>query len=148
MLCANAGTDWNGFNGERGWYLLGAMRIAWIMEAGEGLHEIPAQYRKRARAHAHIQGGYLGDGQRIFIADRKRSKLFERAVDLGARSRSGLIYRAFRTKTGAPLTLGDSLLGTLLCGRIGVSSTSRMPKIGAARDGSPLLFVSATPSSC
>jgi len=108
MLCSNTGAGWETFTGERGWYLLGAMRIAWIMEAGQRLRDIPMHYRARAGANAHVEAGWLDDGQRVFIADRSRSALFDRAVDLGAQSKQGLMFQAFRTKAGEPLRFGAS----------------------------------------
>lgn len=108
LLCANSGTDWDGFSGVRGWYLIGAMRIAYIMEAGQRLHDVPHHYRGRARGNAHIEANRLGDRQRIFIADKTRSARFDRAVDLGATEIDGLMYQTFRSKGGVPLTLGGS----------------------------------------
>ncbi|MFI4868902.1 MAG: hypothetical protein ACHQDD_06080 [Steroidobacterales bacterium] len=62
--------------GDRGWYPLGAMRIAWIMEAGQHMSDISEVDRGRAAANAHVDGDYLEDGQRIFIANRAHSGLW------------------------------------------------------------------------
>jgi Nucleotide modification associated domain 3 len=106
LLWANAAGSWDAFTGEHGWYLFGAMRVAWIMEGGQTLQDLPDGYLTRASANAHLNRGLLNKGDRIFIADPASSALFHKAVDLGAERADGLMYRAFVTKAGVPLALG------------------------------------------
>ncbi len=45
------------------------------------------------------------DGQRVFIGNKRRSKLFRRAVDLQTTQGSGLLFRTIRAASGKHLSL-------------------------------------------
>jgi len=120
MLCDHKGNNrsnfsqgWSGFEDgqeSRGWYLLGAMRIAYVMDHTRRLKDIPQEHQSRARLNAHVnkRDGSVGEDNIVFIADRKRSTLFKYAVDLGVRSRNGLVYKAFSAADGTLLSLDGS----------------------------------------
>jgi hypothetical protein len=118
LLCNHAGKNrnnfgdgWSGFEeGQEslGWYLLGAMRIAHVMYYPQRVKDIPQKYQYRARLNAHVnkrKGSVDEKDNVVFIADRARSAIFKYAVDLGVRSRNGLIYKAFRASDGTPISL-------------------------------------------
>jgi hypothetical protein len=82
------------------------MRIERVMEGGLRLSNLSVQYRRRAGASTHVREGCIGDGDRIFIAERSCSRLFTRAVDLGADCPDDLMFRAFTNAAGDPIKHG------------------------------------------
>ncbi len=59
LLCRDFGKGWDTFGvdgHDRGWYLMGAMRVAWIVKEHQGLDEVPKPYRAQAAANMHVRG--------------------------------------------------------------------------------------------
>lgn len=109
LLWANRGKDWNGFTGERDWFLLGAIRISEILRGGENLSALSKNARVRARRNAHLNGSSrLPDDHYVFVGDPERSRVFRHAVQLGTSQADGLIYRAFTSAAGAALVKDGS----------------------------------------
>src|SRR5438874_1236602 len=81
------------FAGQRGWYLIGALRVSEILEEGQTLKDAKRANRMRAAKNVHLVDGVIGDGQRVFIGSKRRSRLFRRAVDLQTTQGSGLLFR-------------------------------------------------------
>lgn len=109
----NFGHGWSDFqDGQecRGWYLFGAMRIAYVMDHNKRLKDLRQEYQARARMNAHIneRDGSVDKNNVVFIADGAGSTRFTYAVDLGVRSRNGLMYRAFSAADGTLLRLNGS----------------------------------------
>lgn len=107
LLWQNNGKDWNGFTGEKGWYLLGALRVEEIGEEGESVRQLANRDRASKNAHFARGGGILRTGkrERVFVGETRYSKLFPRAVDLEVKSRDGLLYRAFTSADGKLLKI-------------------------------------------
>jgi hypothetical protein len=104
LLWRNRGRDWSGFSGEHGWYLIGALRVREILDAGQRADEAAAAHRARAARSVHFDPGKpLGADNRVFIGSRRYSKLFPKAVDFQVTQGSGLIYRTIRTAGGDKL---------------------------------------------
>lgn len=109
LLWENTGRDWSGFTGLQGWYVLGAIRVQDIVTDRASLACLSARVQARARANAHLDGGRdLAAGHRVFVGELARSERFQRAVDLGAAERDGLLYRAITAADGSALTHGGS----------------------------------------
>ncbi len=107
LLWENTGTHWSGFTGLQGWYLLGAIRVQEIVTDRASLARLSAREQTRALANAHLDGGSeLAHGHRVFVGELARSEPFQRAVDLGAAERDGLLYRALTAADGRALTHG------------------------------------------
>jgi hypothetical protein len=105
MLWRNIGVDWASFTGERGWYLLGALRVEEILRFGRLPAGLPEESVRRALLNAHFGGGNcLDSDHHVFIGHKGWSRRFERAVDLGVESTDGLVYRAFASANGDALT--------------------------------------------
>jgi hypothetical protein len=105
LLWRNNGKTWKSFTGHRGWYLIGALRVSEILEEGQTAKDAKRANRKRAAKNAHLVDGVIGDGQRVFIGSKRRSKLFRRAVDLQTTQGSGLLFRTIRAASGKHLSL-------------------------------------------
>lgn len=105
LLQHNTGTDWHDFSGDRGWYLFGCLRIQHSLSATSDLSLLHPQDRQRALNNIHFRGHkQLPINDYVFVGDVRLSKFFNNAVDLQVNAHSGLIYRAFTTATGAPLS--------------------------------------------
>jgi hypothetical protein len=109
MLWRNEGKSWESFTGERGWYLLGALRVSQILEAGHTPKDATPANAKRAAKNAHLVDGVVGKGQRIFIGSKRYSQLFRKAVDLQLTQHSGLLFRTIRAANGEPLRLNGKI---------------------------------------
>jgi len=106
LLWKNTGENWFGFTGEQGWYLLGVLRVQHILADRRSLSRLSRADQLRARANAHFAGGTeLASGHRVFLGHLASSAYFPKAVDLGASSPDGLLYRAFTTADRRPLAL-------------------------------------------
>jgi hypothetical protein len=107
LLWENCGTNWSGFTDERGWYLVGALRVEEIAEPGQTLHQVSEQNRYRASQNAHFRrsSGSLPGGERVFLGAAPYSARFARAVDLQVRRPTGLMYQAFTSAAGGLLQL-------------------------------------------
>ena len=109
LLWRNYGKIWQSFSGERAWYLIGALRIGEILEAGDTAKDAKSANTARASKNAHLADGIIGDGQRVFIGSKRYSKLFPRAVDLQTTRGSGLLYRTIRAASGRRLGLRSKI---------------------------------------
>jgi Nucleotide modification associated domain 3 len=105
LLWRNDGKTWESFTGERGWYLIGALRVTQILEAGDTPKHAKPANAKRAAKNVHFVDGIIGDSQRIFIGSKRHSKFFPRAVDLQTTQGSGLLFRTIRAASGKHLRL-------------------------------------------
>jgi hypothetical protein len=107
MLWRHSGAGWSGFKEERGWYLLGALRIAEILPAGAHVNTLSKGARARALRNPHLSGRTrLDEGHYVFIGDAARSAIFTHAVPLETSKPDGLIYRACTSADGVALSLG------------------------------------------
>jgi hypothetical protein len=108
----NNGNNWHGrgFTGERGWYLLGALRVEDIVERKQDINNLPAANCCRALKNAHSLNPLWHPGDRVFVGEinPSHSRLFEHAVDLGGCRCGGLIYSgAFTAADHTPFTHGN-----------------------------------------
>lgn len=89
---------------DRGWYLIGALRVECILESGEKINKLPRVIRQRAGRNAHVYEGQVKrrDGERVFVGSRNRrhSLRFAKAVDLEVYRDAGLMRRVVKTKNG------------------------------------------------
>ena len=109
LLWSNIGTSWLvDFTGQKGWYLLGALRVGEILTGGQRPNHARPDHAARARHNVHFGDGPLPVGHRVFIGNPRYSTLFSRAVDLEGDRHNGLVYRTMRDKNGNPLVLTDN----------------------------------------
>ena len=106
LLWRNSGKEWDSFTGERGWYLIGVLRVREILEAGQRPANAKPSRIARARRNVHFYRGELDPGNRVFIGCTRYSRLFPVAVNLEVGNRSGLLYTTIRTAKGTALRLG------------------------------------------
>ena len=106
VLHHNTGTDWQGFEaGAKGWYLFGCLRIENVVSAKTALSLLSPEKRNRALKNIHFSRcNQLPEDDYVFLGDPIHSKLFNSAIDLRVNDEDGLIYRAFTTANGAPLS--------------------------------------------
>jgi hypothetical protein len=102
LLWKNRGTNWSGFTGQRGWYLMGALRVEEIAEPGQSLQHVSGQNRNRASQNAHFRRstGRLPQDERVFLGAAPYSAKFAQAVDLQVHDHAGLMYQAFTSAAG------------------------------------------------
>jgi hypothetical protein len=103
LLWRNTGQRWEDFTGERGWYLIGALRISEILEEGQSPKDAKPSNAKRAAKNAHFCQRILDPDNRVFIGSIRYSTLFPKAVDLEATRTSGLLFETIRTAGGLRL---------------------------------------------
>jgi hypothetical protein len=105
LLWRNNDRSWDGFTGEHGWYLFGALRVEEIAIPGQSLHQVSEHNRLRAGKNAHFVkgGGLLPLNNYVFLGNPRYSSKFLRAVDLEVDNSSGLVYRAFTSAKGGLL---------------------------------------------
>lgn len=110
LLWRNVGRDWAGFTGDRGWYLLGALRVEEIAEAGQSLDLVSPRNRSRASRNAHFLSGHgvVPEEERVFLGAARYSKRFSRPIDLAVTKPSGIMYRAFTSSGGSLLSYGTT----------------------------------------
>ena len=84
LLWRNVGRVWDGFTGECGWYLFGALRVEEIAVPEQLVQQVSEHNRLRAGRNAHFVkgGGVLPQNNRVFLGDPRYSSRFTRAVDL------------------------------------------------------------------
>ena len=103
-LYNNAGADWKGFTGEKGWYLFGCLRIKHKLSATSNVSMLEPNDLERALKNIHFRGKkHLPAHDYVFVGDPLSSCAFTRAVDLQVNDDHGLIYRAFTTADGSRL---------------------------------------------
>jgi hypothetical protein len=91
-------------SGDRGWYLIGALRVEGILKSGERIDTLPRDARHRAAFNAHVVDGKVKEreGERVFVgsSDLRHSRRFATAVDLEVYRDGGLMHRVVRTADG------------------------------------------------
>ncbi|MCT0199998.1 hypothetical protein KQ313_09935 [Synechococcus sp. CS-1325] len=110
LLWKNVGRVWDGFTGERGWYLFGALHVEEIAVSEQLVQQVSKHNRMRASRNAHFVngGGILPHNNRVFLGDPLFSSRFLRAVDLEVAISSGLIYKGFTSAKGVHLSSDGS----------------------------------------
>jgi hypothetical protein len=108
LLWGSDRDGWNSWTGKRGWYLIGAIRIEEILEAGDSLANAKPENRERASHNAHVIQHSIRKARRhridrVFIGFKKHSRLFASAVDLEIGRDGGLFQRTILTADGAPV---------------------------------------------
>lgn len=87
------------------WCLFGAMRVEAILESKQTITHLTPSQKKRVIENEHMAGNSV-DGRkfaRVFIADKKHSCQFERAVDLEIYDDDGLLRQTIKAKDGRSL---------------------------------------------
>jgi hypothetical protein len=102
LLCRNDGNSWDDFVSplEKGWYLLGALRVEDIIKGKKQVNEVHPHSRHRAQQNTHFSSGVLPNEEYVFLGVQEYSQLFSRAIDLGVRDPRGLVYEAFTSADG------------------------------------------------
>lgn len=73
LLWDNTSKRWDGFTGEKGWYLLGAFRIQEVFVQGQRPRDSSTPYAaKRAAKNAHFDRDILGKGGTCFCRQPTR----------------------------------------------------------------------------
>jgi hypothetical protein len=103
LLWDNAGNRWTDFTGQKGWYLIGALRVAEILTGGQRPTDARPEHTERAQENVHFGSGPLPPTHRVFIGDPRYSTLFGQGVDLQGDRKDGLVYRTMGDKNGNPL---------------------------------------------
>lgn len=97
---------------DRGWYLIGALRVERILKSGERIDTLPRDTRQRVVFNAHVVDGKVKerDGERVFVGsnDLRHSRRFETAVDLEVYHDGGLMHRVVRTADGKHIRWKES----------------------------------------
>lgn len=117
----NNGNNWHGcgFTGERGWYLLGALRVAEIVKRKQDIDNLAPPDKCRAIKNAHCLNRRWNAGDRVFLGekDKKYSRLFDKAVELWvpkteqkseSKWKDSLLYKALRAADGRYLSLNGT----------------------------------------
>jgi hypothetical protein len=87
---------------DRGWYLMGAMRVKLVLTSGQSIKSLPPNDRDRLRHNDHIYGDRVEGREhvRVFLADQKYSRKFDRAVDLQIYAARSLLTAVVKTADG------------------------------------------------
>jgi hypothetical protein len=87
---------------ERGWYMIGAIRVGKVLSSGEPIGNLPASVGRRVRHNAHVVRSRVESRPlvRVFIGQTGYSRLFKRAVDLGVYQPDSLLRAAIRCADG------------------------------------------------
>ena len=92
---------------EKGWYLIGALRVLHILRSGDKLNALPDDVRQRAEHNSHVRNGRVGDakGERVFMGctDHRHSRRFTHAIDWEVYKDGGLMQHVVRTSKGEKL---------------------------------------------
>ena len=99
----------------KGWYLLGAMRVGKIVKDNQEIEELCPDLRCRVKNNAHVRNDTMLPNHRVFLGDKQHSRLFDKAVALWVPKsnsqnewESSLMYKNFRAAKGQCLSLNDS----------------------------------------
>jgi hypothetical protein len=99
-------------SGDRGWYLIGALRAAHILKSGERIDTLPRDTRQRVAFNAHVVDGKVKEreGERVFVgsSDLRHSRKFATAVDWEVYHDGGLMQRVLRTADGERIRWKES----------------------------------------
>jgi Nucleotide modification associated domain 3 len=87
---------------ERGWFLIGALRVGRVLFSGHTIRDLPVTQRSRVKHNAHITGTRVETRPliRVFIGDPEFSCRFHRAVDLGIYEVDSLLRNTIRCADG------------------------------------------------
>jgi len=87
---------------EKGWFLIGALRIARILESSQTLDNLPDEELRRVSFNAHVRGNQVEsrDKVRVFLGEQQHSARFAKAVDLGVYKPDSLLLQTVRTADG------------------------------------------------
>jgi hypothetical protein len=87
---------------DRGWYLMGAMRVKLVLSSGQTIASLPAKDRERLRQNDHVRGQRVEGREhvRVFLADPKYSRKFGCAVDLQIYADDSLLIATVKTSDG------------------------------------------------
>jgi len=109
LLWENTGDSWFDFTNNQSWHLIGAIRIEESLWPGQRSSDATRFNRERASYNAHFNGDDkpLRPGNVVFIGNQCHSFLFDFAIPLvTSLNRGSLLYRTFRTASGACLPIG------------------------------------------
>lgn len=95
---------------DRCWCLIGALRIQYILEAGQGIKCLPPADAIRAAQNHHVLGKFVdsGEGTRVFLGHPRYSARFKMAVDLGIYRSDSLLRKVVYSKDGRMLQWHES----------------------------------------
>jgi len=87
---------------EKGWYLIGALRVEFILKSGELITQLPTSVQRRVVDNEHMRGRRVESRTlvRVFIGNPKYSARFSLPVDLGIYRNDGLLRKTVRTADG------------------------------------------------
>lgn len=87
---------------DRGWYLMGAMRVQLIVTSGQSIKSLSRKDEERLRHNDHINRGCVERREhvRVFLADPKYSRKFDCAVDLQIYATRSLLTSVVQTAEG------------------------------------------------
>jgi len=87
---------------EKGWYLIGALRVDFILESGQMITRLPNSVQRRVVHNEHMRGRRVESRThvRVFIGSPKYSARFALPVDLGIYKNYGLLRKTVRTANG------------------------------------------------
>jgi hypothetical protein len=110
LLWRNINRTWKGFTENKGWYLIGALRIEEILRGKQTPEDAKPFNVKRAAENAHINDGVLDDNDLVFIGNQNYSCLFPKAVGFVVdKSESDLLFRTVRMANGTLLKPDSNL---------------------------------------
>jgi hypothetical protein len=97
---------------DRGWYLIGALRVEHILKDGERIDSLPLDIQQRVGFNAHIDEGKVKErvGERVFVgsSDLRHTRRFATAVDWEVYHDGGLMHRVVRTADGKQVRWNES----------------------------------------
>jgi hypothetical protein len=87
---------------EKGWYLIGAVRVEYALKSSEQIQALAPSIRDRALLNAHVEDGRIKKGDVVFVGspNLRHSRRFERAVDWEVYRDGGLMQRVVSTAKG------------------------------------------------
>jgi len=111
---------WKEFTGKRGWYLLGALRVAEIVKTKQDIENLAPADQRSVLENAHCLNGRWLTGERVFLGEenKKHSRLFDKSVEFWVpkmeqkyesnKWKNSLLYRTCRAADGNCLSLKGS----------------------------------------
>jgi hypothetical protein len=95
---------------DRGWYVIGAIRIETILESGQGVAQLKSAQRQRALSNAHMVGARVDSRElvRVFLGDMRHSARFDFAVDFEVYQDHGLMQKVVRSSDGRSIEWKES----------------------------------------
>jgi hypothetical protein len=99
---SDSGCVWD--SEDKGWFLVGSLRVEYILKTNDvlknALHD--KRLRQRASRNAHTINGKVESRKdvRVFLGNPRYSTRFDRAIDLGIYQDCGLLRKTMRTTHG------------------------------------------------